>query len=87
MKRSNRSCCCKKLNEVGCVYAEWASSASYEDVRDGVIKAHARTFPFSACPRQCLKEQLDDYYKKCGKLTVKKIGKFSSSESEDGSVI
>ena len=46
----------------------------YEDVRNGVIKAHAKTFPFSTCSRACLKEQLDNYYKKCKKLSVTSKG-------------
>ncbi len=55
--------------------------ASYEDVRDGVIKAHAKTFPFSACSKSCLKAQLDKAYKDCGKLMVMRIGKEPTIES------
>ncbi len=54
--------------------SEKASKASYDDVRDGAIKAHAKTFPFSTCSRSCLKEQLDNYYKGCDDLSVKQIG-------------
>jgi len=50
------------------------SKVSYEDVRNGAIRAHAKTFPFSTCSRGCLKEQLDNYYKDCNDLTVKQIG-------------
>jgi len=40
------------------------------------LKAHAKCFPFSTCSRACLKEQLDNYYKRCKKLSVtsKKMG-------------
>ena len=52
----------------------------YEDVRDGVIKAHAKTFPFSMCSQDCLRAQLDKAYKGCGKLMVKRIGKEPSDD-------
>ncbi len=53
-----------------------AKKMKYADVRDGVLDAHAKTFPFSTCSRGCLKEQLDNYYKKCDKFGFKvtKIG-------------
>lgn len=50
------------------------SKASYSKVRDAVIKAHAKAFPFSTCPRRCLKEQLDNAYQDCNDLTVQQIG-------------
>jgi len=59
-------------------------NASYEEVRDGVIRAHAKTFPFSTCPRKCLKEQLDNAYQDCNALTVKQIGRMPQDVTTDG---
>jgi len=53
---------------------------SYESARDSSIKAHLDTFPFSFCSPDCLRSQLDEYFKsisKCGdstKLQYLKIG-------------
>jgi hypothetical protein len=49
-------------------------------VRDGALKAHAKTFPFSACSQSCLKAQLDKAYKDCNDLSVKRIGKDPAKE-------
>ncbi len=67
------------MKKVGTDYP--SKPASYEDVRDGVIKAHAKAFPFSACSKSCLKAQLDKAYKDCGKLMVKRIGKEPTTEN------
>ena len=70
-----------KMKKVGNDYP--AVPTSYADVRDGVIKAHAKTFPFSACSKSCLKAQLDKYYQDCGKLSVKRIGKNPNDANEN----
>ena len=69
------------MKKVGTDYP--SKPASYEDVRDGVIKAHAKTFPFSMCSQDCLRAQLDKAYKGCGKLMVKRIGKEPSGVNTD----
>ncbi|VUD46582.1 hypothetical protein TDB9533_00852 [Thalassocella blandensis] len=63
-----------------------ADTASYSDVRDAVIRAHAKTFPFSTCPRKCLKEQLDNAYQNCNALTVKQIGRVPASTGQSGGI-
>ena len=70
--------------------ADWGSErtsrASYEDVRNAVIRAHAKAFPFSTCSRGCLKEQLDNYYKNCGEMTVKQIGRNPGEMPNEGTI-
>ena len=41
-----------------------------------------KTFPFSTCSRGCLKEQLDNYYKKCDKFGFK-VTKIGSDPTDD----
>ena len=71
-----------KMTKVGSDYP--VTKTSYDDVRDGVIKAHAKTFPFSACSQDCLKAQLDKYYKDCNDLSVKRMGKDPAKEPSSG---
>ena len=55
------------------------SKVSYTSVRDGIIKAHKKTFSDSKCSPACLREQLDSHYKcteeKLLSVTSKRMGK------------
>jgi hypothetical protein len=64
---------------------------SYKNARDAAIEAHAKTFPFSICSRDCLKAQMDKYYDKKAKcdddssLKYKKIAANQQSNTSGNS--
>ena len=61
------------------------NTISYEKARDASIKAHIDTFPFGFCSPDCLRAQLDDYFKgpsKCLDSTKLKFVKIGADNDE-----
>ena len=53
------------------------SNISYEDARDASIKCVTQVFPLSMCSEDCLRAQLDNYYKDISKCSDDSDLKFS----------
>ncbi len=61
------------------------SNISYEDAREAAIKSVTEAFPLSLCSPECLRAQLDEYYKNdagCGDASKLKFKKITSSDEQ-----
>lgn len=59
------------------------NNISYEDARDASIKCVTQVFPLSMCSEDCLRAQLDNYYKDISKCSDDSDLKFSKIGAEN----